>query len=66
MWVRERKSIFLYLAWYDKRKKMSVQFLPLLMKIIDNEKEAGGGVVSSVTCPTADGFMSFAVGSAAN
>ncbi|GMN27444.1 hypothetical protein TIFTF001_001655 [Ficus carica] len=48
-------------AW----KNMSVPFLQLLTKINDNGKEAGDGVVSPVTCLVADGFMSFAVGSAA-
>ncbi|GMN27439.1 hypothetical protein TIFTF001_001640 [Ficus carica] len=48
-------------AW----KNMSAPFLQLLKKINDNEKDAGGGVVSPVTCIVADGFMSFAVGSAA-
>ncbi|GMN27436.1 hypothetical protein TIFTF001_001641 [Ficus carica] len=46
-------------------KNFSAPFLQLLKKINDSEKEAGVGVVSPVTCIVADGFMSFAVGSAA-
>ncbi|GMN27427.1 hypothetical protein TIFTF001_001642 [Ficus carica] len=46
-------------------KNFSAPFLQLLTKINDKAKEAGGGVVSPVTCLVADGFMPFAVGSAA-
>ena len=46
-------------------KNFSAPFLHLLMKINNSAKEAGSGVVYPVTCLVADGFMSFAVGSAA-